>query len=128
MILHYSDHAANERTFLAWIRTAVAVAAFGVVVEKFDPFLAVAARTTGAPAPSRLGDGIAHVTGLLIIVLAGVIMALAAVRFRRTAAAIDREGTEHASGIGLELVLVALLMLFGAALFVDVAVSVAQQP
>ncbi len=25
MIQHYSDHAPNERTFLAWVRTAIAV-------------------------------------------------------------------------------------------------------
>jgi putative membrane protein len=27
MIKRYSDHAANERTFLAWVRTAIAVMA-----------------------------------------------------------------------------------------------------
>jgi len=35
MIRGYSDHAANERTFLAWVRTGIAVIAFGFVVEKF---------------------------------------------------------------------------------------------
>ena len=39
MIRGYSDHAANERTFLAWVRTAIAVMAFGFLVEKFDLFL-----------------------------------------------------------------------------------------
>jgi putative membrane protein len=39
MIEGYSDHAANERTFLAWVRTGVAVIAFGFVIEKFDLFL-----------------------------------------------------------------------------------------
>ena len=29
MIQGYADHAANERTFLAWVRTGVAVIAFG---------------------------------------------------------------------------------------------------
>jgi len=29
MIRGYSDHAANERTFLAWVRTGIAVIAFG---------------------------------------------------------------------------------------------------
>jgi len=43
MIRGYSDHAANERTFLAWVRTAIAVMAFGFLVEKFDLFLEVAA-------------------------------------------------------------------------------------
>jgi putative membrane protein len=38
MIRGYSDHAANERTFLAWLRTSIAVIAFGFVVEKFNLF------------------------------------------------------------------------------------------
>jgi len=32
-------HMANERTFLAWIRTSIAIMAFGFVVEKFGLFL-----------------------------------------------------------------------------------------
>jgi uncharacterized membrane protein YidH (DUF202 family) len=32
-------HMANERTFLAWIRTSVAVMAFGFVVEKLSLFV-----------------------------------------------------------------------------------------
>jgi hypothetical protein len=32
MITRYSDHAANERTFLAWVRTAIAMMAFGFVI------------------------------------------------------------------------------------------------
>ena len=39
MIKRYSDHAANERTFLAWVRTAIALMAFGFVIERFDLFL-----------------------------------------------------------------------------------------
>jgi uncharacterized membrane protein YidH (DUF202 family) len=36
VISGYSDHAANERTFLAWVRTGIATIAFGFVVEKFN--------------------------------------------------------------------------------------------
>ena len=43
MIRNFSDHSANERTFHAWVRTAIAVMAFGFLVEKFDLFLEVAA-------------------------------------------------------------------------------------
>ena len=39
MIQHYSDHAANERTFLAWVRTSIAVMGFGFLIERFDIFL-----------------------------------------------------------------------------------------
>ena len=31
-------HMANERTFLAWIRTSIGLIAFGFVVEKFCLF------------------------------------------------------------------------------------------
>ena len=39
MIRGYSDHAANERTFLAWVRTGIAVIAFGFVIDKFNLFV-----------------------------------------------------------------------------------------
>ena len=42
MIKNFADHAANERTFLAWVRTAIAVMAFEFIVEKFDLFLQLA--------------------------------------------------------------------------------------
>ena len=34
-----NDHLANERTFLAWIRTSIAVMGFGFVVVKFSFFI-----------------------------------------------------------------------------------------
>jgi uncharacterized membrane protein YidH (DUF202 family) len=50
MISGYSDHAANERTFLAWVRTGIAVIAFGFVIEKFDLFVLAIASSTSAAA------------------------------------------------------------------------------
>ncbi|MEK7197689.1 MAG: DUF202 domain-containing protein, partial [Nitrospirota bacterium] len=32
-------HMANERTFLAWIRTSIGIMAFGFVVERFSIFV-----------------------------------------------------------------------------------------
>src|ERR1700724_1573043 len=34
-----TDHLANERTFLAWMRTGLATITFGFVVERFGLFL-----------------------------------------------------------------------------------------
>jgi putative membrane protein len=34
-----SDHLANERTFLAWMRTSIGIMAFGFVVVKFALFV-----------------------------------------------------------------------------------------
>ncbi len=56
MINRYTDHAANERTFLAWVRTAIAVMAFGFLIEKFDLFLEVAAMSLGTRPPSATGE------------------------------------------------------------------------
>lgn len=30
MILNYADHSANERTFLSWVRTSIAIVGFGL--------------------------------------------------------------------------------------------------
>ena len=54
MIHGYTDHAANERTFLAWVRTAIAVIAFGFVIEKFNLFVLTVANANSLDAERRL--------------------------------------------------------------------------
>jgi hypothetical protein len=48
MIRSYSDHAANERTFLAWARTGLSAVALGIIVEK-GSLLALAISDTSSP-------------------------------------------------------------------------------
>ncbi|ARM76661.1 YidH family protein [Acidianus manzaensis] len=36
-----SDHFANERTFLAWVRTGIALIGFGFVIAKFAIFISI---------------------------------------------------------------------------------------
>ena len=36
MIVNFQAHAANERTFLAWVRTAVAIVGFGLAAARID--------------------------------------------------------------------------------------------
>ena len=38
MIKQFGDHTANERTYLAWIRTAITIIGFGILIEKIDLF------------------------------------------------------------------------------------------
>jgi putative membrane protein len=35
----FRDHSANERTLLAWIRTGIALMAFGFAIARFGLFL-----------------------------------------------------------------------------------------
>src|ERR1700728_5038344 len=89
MIERYSDHAANERTFLAWVRTAFAVMAFGFLVERFDLFLQIAGQTLARRALSPTGQLAGNVVGLILIGLGAATIILALLRLRRTARQID---------------------------------------
>ncbi len=124
MIERYSDHAANERTFLAWVRTAIAIMAFGFLVQKFDLFLRIAAGSFAARSAPARGQTVGTAAGLLLIVLGGAMMVFAAIRFRKTALAIDAAEMRPGPGVGLDLTLVALLLLLGAILFLYMIYSV----
>ncbi len=118
MIERYSDHAANERTFLAWVRTAIAIMAFGFLVEKFDLFLAVAGQSLGGHGPSARGELIGNVAGLLLFLLGGTMMVVSTLRFRQVALDINAKDTRPGSGARMDFALVWLLMLLGTVLFV----------
>jgi len=118
VIERYSDHAANERTFLAWVRTAIAILAFGFVVAKFDLFLRIAGGSMAVNAALGGHEFVGDVAGLLLILLGGAMMVLATVRFARTARDIAAQELRRGPGEGADFTLVALLLLLGATLFV----------
>lgn len=118
MIKNFSDHSANERTFLAWVRTAIAVMAFGFIVEKFDLFLELAAPSLVGRALSLPGQKFGNIAGLVLIILGTAMVAIAAVRFIINAKFIDSEETRSYSGSRIDVALAMLLVLLGAALFV----------
>jgi putative membrane protein len=91
MIRNFSDYAANERTFLAWVRSAIAVMAFGFLVAKFDLFLKVAAQSLarGGQTIRVPGGGLGCVAGIVLILAGTAVVAIAAIRFIRTGRAID---------------------------------------
>ncbi len=128
MIERYSDHAANERTLLAWVRTAIAIMAFGFLVQKFDLFLRIAAASL-APQPLPAGgQSVGTGAGLLLIVLGGATMALATIRFRQTTRDIDAAERRPGPGTRLDLALVALLLALGTILFAYLVFTVIDRP
>ena len=124
MIQRYSDHAANERTFLAWVRTAIAIMAFGFLVERFDLFLQIAGQTLARRALSPTGQLVGNTAGLILIALGASLMVLAIVRFRRTTIEIDNEEMRPGPGERADVVLAVLLAVLGCALFVYLAYTV----
>lgn len=122
-IKHYTDHAANERTFLAWVRTSIAVTAFGFLVERFDLFLSFTARQVGAKSIPRT-SAFGREAGLALIA-AGVVMVLVALfRFAKTAKEIDDEQTHLGTGSRTDVALAVLLAMLGVALFIYLANTV----
>jgi len=124
MIRRYSDHAANERTFLAWVRTAIAVMAFGFVIERFDLFLKVAALEAARQPLAVRGQSVANAAGLVFIVLGVAMIAIAAIRFRKTAKEIDADESLPGPGEGSDLALAVLVGLLGLSLFLYLAHAV----
>jgi|SRR5580704_10710764 putative membrane protein len=117
MIKRYSDHAANERTFLAWVRTAIAVMAFGFLIERFDLFLLFATQPTSPQSLTLHGQRFANAAGLAFILLGVIMIVIAAIRFFRTAKDIDSDEEVPSPGSRLDLALAVLLALLGISLF-----------
>jgi putative membrane protein len=117
MIKRYGDHAANERTFLAWVRTAIAVMAFGFVIERFDLFLQLAAPQLAVKQAAPHSQMIANMAGLAFIGIGVVMIVIAGVRFVKTAKAIETEDAVPSPGERFDVALAILIGLLGAALF-----------
>ena len=73
-------HMANERTFLAWCRTGIALIVFSFVIERFD--LLIRELRAISPQPERFAHlGKTQYVGVMIFVLGAAIMLLAGWRF-----------------------------------------------
>ncbi len=104
-------HMANERTFLAWIRTSIAIMAFGFVVERFAIFMNQLSALLGGGGPHTIQQAGAMAgsktswIGLCLVGLGALMGVMAFVRYKKTERQID-EGSYQTS-----LVLDTLLVL-----------------
>jgi putative membrane protein len=94
MIRNFTEHSANERTFLAWIRTGIAVIAFGFVLEKFNLFILALTGTSATEVrqsirTDRLGGPLGRYEGLALMLVGVALVAIAGLRFVRTKRLID---------------------------------------
>lgn len=106
-----TNHLANERTFLAWVRTSVAIVVFGFAIGRFAIALRQLTAFEGHPTKTT---GISVWMGLVSI-LAGVVMAVAGLmRYRRTRALLE-QGKFEPAGFIVDFVTI-LTVVFGLAL------------
>lgn len=107
-------HAANERTMLAWIRTGIALMAFGFAIARFGVFLRQVASLEQAATRVRNGIGSAWV-GAALVGLGMLSNLFATVRYAQIRSAIERGevGAPHAAmvyALGFTATVIGLVM------------------
>jgi putative membrane protein len=94
MIKNFNDHAANERTYLSWIRTALGIAGFGIAIPRLD-----------------LASGLfGLVAGFVLVVVGSVILILATIRFVIATREIEAAEIFSATSVRREVILSGLLL------------------
>jgi uncharacterized membrane protein YidH (DUF202 family) len=88
-------HMANERTFLAWIRTSIGIMAFGFVVEKFALFIDKISYFLGKSnileAPPSSSFRYSSIFGIVLVAMGALMGVLAFVRFKKVEREIDED-------------------------------------
>ena len=106
-----TDHLANERTFLAWVRTAITIMAFGFVIARFGRLIryssGLGAASSSSSPPASLADGV----GVFLVLAGTAILAVSLLRYVRTRA--DLLAGRFESRIRVEWALTGLLIAVG---------------
>lgn len=105
------DHLANERTFLAWVRTGAAIVVFGFAIGRFAIAMHQLTALQGHPVRTA-GMSVWMGSGAIVAGVALVVAGL--VRYRKTRAQLE-SGTFEPAGFVLDLITI-LTVLFGLAL------------
>ena len=104
------EYLANERTFLAWIRTAIAVVSLGFVVARFSLWLRQLSQAGEPRAPLPRLHGISLPMGELLMVFGASLSVLAAWRYHVVNRQIEEDRVSADRGL-IVLVTVAVTVL-----------------
>ncbi len=104
-----NEHLANERTLLAWIRTAIGIMAFGFVVVKFSLFIKQMALITGTKAAIPQ-QGVSGPVGILLVIAGALSLIFGTWRYYQTERRLKNGYYEHRSGMLYTFALLILLL------------------
>jgi putative membrane protein len=104
-----TEYLANERTFLAWIRTSIAVISLGFVIAKFGVWLRELAARLAPQIPIR-GTGMSMPMGVAMMALGGALAVLAAWHYHLVNRAIEHGEVRPNRGL-IVIVTVAVALL-----------------
>ena len=104
-----TDHLANERTLLAWIRTAIGIMAFGFVVVKFSLFVNQLTLLLGKQhvIPQK---GYSAVMGIALVAAGTLTSILAYIRYKKAEKQINQNKYQSSSSLISVLVTFILLV------------------
>ena len=85
-----NDHLANERTFLAWIRTSIGIMGFGFVVVKFSLFVKQISLFLGKE-PIAQQKGYSAVIGVILVAIGAFTSLLAFINYKKIKKQIDTD-------------------------------------
>ena len=111
------DHLANERTFLAWIRTSIGIMAFGFVLEKFSLFLtrleALLTKTALAvePAANNYLPRYTAIFGIVLVSTGAIMNVLAFIKYKQIRHQIT--SSQFKTNLFLEFSLTLIVFLIG---------------
>lgn len=107
-------HMANERTFLAWIRTSIAIMAFGIVIERFAFFLKQMLYISGKTAVGETASSsdfiYSSILGIILVLLGALMGALSFIRYKKVERQIN-EDTYRPSPILNALLVISVLVI-----------------
>lgn len=132
-----NDHLANERTFLAWVRTSIGIMAFGFVVERFSLFIKQVGAFLNSTSLSSLSTALnkkpvinlinhsfsfSAVIGIVFVAIGALVCLLAFLKFLKIEKQI-KQGYFEPSGI-LDAALTAVIVLAGISLMIYLSYSI----
>ena len=112
---------AAERTFLAWIRTGIALMGFGFVVARFGLFLREIAQSNSMTVAQH-GNSFSLPVGVALIVAGIMVILIAAIRHHRYIKALDRGQFRQAYGFVFIFLIAGFLAIIGLAVAIYLAV------
>jgi putative membrane protein len=100
---------ANERTFLAWIRTSIAVISLGFVISKFGIWLEDLSASI-SPQLEQFRVGASVPIGIGMIIFGGLLSLLAALRYHKVNLQIEQGVVKADRGLIIMITLIVMVL------------------
>ena len=105
-----NDHLANDRTFLAWVRTSLGIMGLGFIVVKFSMFIRQLSIMMRLPAQSNSDDQLSAWIGIFLVGFGALLTVLAYVDYLRIRIQID-ENSFYRGKLLMKVLIIGLIVI-----------------